>query len=63
MNEDQKILEFFKFEHLPPSLQRVSKPYCELALHVFTNLPESAEKTFALRKLLESKDCAVRSAL
>lgn len=57
------LLQFFKWEHLPPHLQDVSKPFGELAVLVDTNLPGNAEKTVALRKLLEAKDCAVRAVL
>lgn len=57
------LLRFFTYDHLPPLLQEVSKPYCQLAELMDTRLPDSAEKTVALRKLLESKDCAVRSLL
>lgn len=57
------ILKYFKYDHLPENLQKVSKPFSELALHIEATLPGSAEKTVALRKLLESKDAAVRAAL
>ena len=56
------IIKFFAWEHLPPKLQDVSKPFGELA-HIIEQLPEGAERSVALRKLLESKDAAVRSAL
>lgn len=42
------MLQFFTYDHLPESLQTVSRPFCELAY---------------LRKLLEAKDCAVRAFL
>lgn len=57
------LLQFFKYEHLPVQLQKTSEPFCVLAKWVFENLPSSAERTVALRKLLEAKDCAVRAAL
>ena len=57
------LLQFFSYTHLPESLQGVSKPFCELAEHLDKSLPEGAEKTVALRKLLEAKDCAVRSVI
>lgn len=59
----QKLLSFFKYDHLPPHLQAVSKPYGELAAVMAVMMPSNAEATVALRKLLESKDCAVRSVL
>jgi hypothetical protein len=55
--------QFFRFEHLPLHLQAVSKPFGELAVHLIRTLPSNAERTVALRKLLEAKDCAVRALL
>lgn len=57
------MLKWFKYDHLPAPLQEVSKPFCELAEHVASTIEPSAERTVALRKLLESKDAAVRAAL
>jgi hypothetical protein len=57
------ILKFFYWDHLPENLQVVSKPFCELAFWVADNLEPSAERTVALRKILEGKDAAVRAAL
>lgn len=57
------ITTYFAFEHLPPHLQLVSKPIGELARHMQETLPEGPEKTAGFRKLLEAKDCFVRSAL
>jgi hypothetical protein len=59
----EPFLQFFEFEHLPPHLQAISKPFSELAAHIVETLPRNAERTVALRKLLESKDCAVRARL
>lgn len=55
------ILKFFKYDHLPPKLQEVSRPFCELANKMADDLPGGAEVSAGLRKLLEAKDCAVRS--
>lgn len=57
------LLQFFKYEHLPEHLQKTSKPFCELARWINDNLKSNPETTTALRKLLEAKDCAVRSEL
>jgi hypothetical protein len=57
------LLQFFKSDHLPPHLRSVSKPFEDLAMHLSRSLPDGAEKSAALRKLLEAKDCAVRSVL
>ena len=58
-----RLLQFFKYEHLPSHLQEVSRPFCDLANHIESSLPTNAERTVALRKLLEAKDCAVRCVL
>ncbi len=65
MNTDaaEPILQFFKFDHLPPALQDVSAPFCSLAFQVVGTLPRNPERTVALRKLLEAKDAAVRALL
>lgn len=55
------ILRYFHYSHLPPFLQDASKPFCEIARHVVETLPRNAERTVALRKLLEAKDAAVRA--
>lgn len=63
--EDVKepILQFFAFEHLPEHLRKVSGPFWALAQEVVDKLPRNPERTVALRKLLEAKDCAVRSLI
>jgi len=58
-----RLIQFFVFSHLPNPLQEISRPYADMAVWLDDNLPESPEKTVALRKLLESKDCAVRARL
>ncbi len=57
------IIKYFEFEHLPAHLQEVSKPIGELARSMDVSLPDGAEKSAGLRKLLEAKDCLVRAAL
>lgn len=57
------LLQFFEYEHLPPHLQAVSKPFGDMARDMAANLPRNPESTTAMRKLLEAKDCAVRSLL
>lgn len=72
----EHIMQFFKYDHLPPALQEVSRPFAELAKSIVglpawedaegkapapMNLPRNPERTVALRKLLEAKDAAVRA--
>ena len=75
--QQEHILQFFAYQHLPPHLQLVSKPFCDLAHAIVygDNVPEAGtatiggpvprnpERTVALRKLLEAKDAAVRAVL
>jgi hypothetical protein len=56
-------IKYFAFAHLPAHLQVVSKPIGELANLFEQLLPEGSEKLAGMRKLLEAKDCFVRSAL
>ena len=55
------LLQFFEYNHLRPDLQEISRPFQELAEWIAGTLPRNAERTVALRKLLEAKDSAVRS--
>ena len=75
--DHEHILQFFAYKHLPPHLQAISKPFCELAHAIVLGdnapeagtctlgnpLPRNPERTAALRKLLEAKDAAVRALL
>ena len=60
--DKEHIEQFFTYEHLPPHLQEVSKPFAEQAQRIL-QLPRNPERTVALRKLLESKDAAVRALI
>jgi hypothetical protein len=57
------ILRYFDSAHLPKKLQDVVGPFRIMAEHLDANLPDGAEKSAGLRKLLEAKDCFVRAAL
>jgi hypothetical protein len=61
--KDEPILRFFAFGHLPEHLQTVSRPFAELANKLCIDLPRNAERSVALRKLLEAKDAAVRASI
>lgn len=74
---NEPILQFFRYGHLPPELQMIAKPFCELAhamvlgdnrvesgnITLGAALNRNPERTVALRKLLEAKDAAIRSEL
>jgi len=63
MEPIEPLLQFFTYAHLPAHLQEISRPFGELAEKIVQILPRNPERTTALRKLLESKDCAVRARL
>lgn len=60
---NDRLLQFFDYAHLPEHLQAVSKPFHDLANQIVETLPANPERTMALRKLLEAKDCAVRALI
>lgn len=62
-DKPDEIMQFFEFEHLPEHLAVVSEGFHALAWHVHATLPRCAERSVALRKLLEGKDAAVRAKL
>lgn len=57
------ILKYFEYNHLPPRLLIISRPFCELAKQIDKEDLNPVEKAVGLRKLLEAKDCFVRAAL
>jgi hypothetical protein len=59
----EPLLQFFAYDHLPERLQAVSREFAALAHSIVIKLPRNPERTVALRKLLEAKDCAVRSVI
>lgn len=58
-----RMLQFFSYTHLPDNLKVISQPFHDLAHQICATLPQNPERTVALRKLLEAKDCAVRSVI
>lgn len=58
-----EIMPFFEYSHLPPHLQEVSAPFALIANTIVASLPACRERTKALDRLLEAKDCAVRAKL
>jgi hypothetical protein len=59
----QYLVQFFRYDHLPSDLQNVSRLFCDVANELINRLPDNPERTRAMRKLLEGKDCAVRAML
>lgn len=60
---EEPMLRFFTYAHLPPHLAEVSRQFNHTARWMVDHLPRNPERTVALRKLLEAKDCAVRALL
>ena len=59
----EPLLRWFKTTHLPRNLAATSSLFGGVAAVLCSELPRSAERTVALRKLLEAKDAAVRATL
>lgn len=61
--QPEEMLVHFDFAHLPEGpMRETSRQFNHLAYSIVRTLPRSAERTVALRKLLEGKDAAVRAA-
>ncbi len=56
-------IKYFKYDHLPPHLQEISKLFADLANTLEEKIDDSPEKSAGMRKLLEAKDCMVRAFL
>lgn len=64
MTTGNPIMRYFAYNHLPEGpLRETSKLFSDLAIELDALLIAGAESATALRKLLEAKDAAVRSAL
>lgn len=60
--EEERMLKWFSFDHLPVDLQGVSSKFWDAACSITAMVEPGPERTVALRKLLEAKDAAVRAA-
>lgn len=56
----QHLLDLFAYEHLPPPLQKISKPIHDLAHQLAEQLADGPELSVGLRHLLDGKDALVR---
>jgi len=61
--KEDPILKYFSYAHLKPEFQKVSALFADTAKVILSNVPRNAERTVALRKLLEAKDAAVRASV
>lgn len=66
-------LAYFSYTHLPPHLQRISKPFHDLAHQMVDEVMDAdnaamhqapgSQLSLGLQKLVEAKDCLVRATL
>jgi hypothetical protein len=61
--KDEPLLQLFRHMHLQPALRAISQPFGVLARQMVSMLPRNPERSTMLRKLRESKDCAVTANL
>jgi hypothetical protein len=57
------VLKHFRYAHLPPQLQEISRPFADLAYKMADTLPEGPDLTCGLRDLLSAKDNCVRAQI
>ena len=57
----EDILKHFSYKHLPENQHYLCKTFKSLAEKLVKTTPRNPERSVALRKLLEAKDCALRS--
>lgn len=60
---EEPILKLFRFKHLREDLRAISFPFAWHATVIVQTVPRNPERTVCLRKLRESKDCAVTAFL
>lgn len=58
---EHDLIKWFDNPNLPTEVRLVSHVFAKAAKEIDLILPGSAEKTVAMRKLLEAKDAAVRA--
>lgn len=56
----QHLLKQFRYAHLPPALQEISRPMHDLAQSMAEQLGSGPELSVGLRHLLDGKDALVR---
>lgn len=47
---------------MTPNMQAICKPFAHL-VQMILELPDNPERTHALRKVLEARDCAMRASV
>lgn len=65
----EPLMQFFEWWHTPrdrlhdAAVTQTGNAFHTAAKNVVAILPRNAERTVALRKLLEARDCAMRAAV
>lgn len=59
----ESISRFFEYSHLPEPLKTIAAGCNDLKDFMLSQLDDDPELTAGLRKLLEAKDCFVRSSV
>jgi hypothetical protein len=59
--ETRHIMQFFEYTHLPDNTWFTGAAYSDVAKHIIAEAPQNPERIVALRKLLESRDAAMRA--
>ena len=59
----ENLLLGFDYPETPKDIYPSVKPFYDLAKLLVETLPRNAERSAALRKLCEAKDCAVRAVI
>ncbi|MCA9015904.1 MAG: hypothetical protein KDA77_11285 [Planctomycetaceae bacterium] len=62
-DQEDRMMKWFAFDHLPGHLKAVSGEFHALACTLTALVEPGPERTVALRKLLEAKDAAVRAKI
>lgn len=60
---EEPIYKYFSYMHLPANAQSMGKMFKGVADVILMASEPNTERTMALRKLLEAKDCAIRATL
>jgi hypothetical protein len=61
--DEERMMKWFAFAHLPQHLQEMSGKFYDLASSICATTEPGPERTVSLRKLLEAKDAAVRAVV
>lgn len=62
--QQDDVLQYFSYAHLTnEEMREASEPFARMARDIIDHIPRCPQRTMALNKLVEAKDCAVRAAM